>query len=64
MPDSLVFQSSVEEVAVVEKASIDEAFMQLKPRQPGAADTPLAEHSQRVTASIRAAGVATFDICR
>lgn len=45
------------EVAVVEKASIDEAFMQLKPQQPGGADTPLAEHSQRVAASIRAAGV-------
>lgn len=44
------------EVAVVEKASIDEAFMQLKPQQPGGPDTPLAEHSQRVAASIRAAG--------
>lgn len=41
---------------MVEKASIDEAFMQLKPRQPGAAAKPLDEHSRRIAESIRAAG--------
>lgn len=45
-----------EEVEVVEKASIDEAFLQLKPRQPGGTDRPLDDHSREVAASIRAAG--------
>ena len=49
---------------MVEKASIDEAFMQLKPQQPGGGDIPLAEHSQRVTASIRAAGADAPEVWR